>query len=92
MNSRQRRQSMTRRHMQWPLGARVLVRGLLGGEAEGKVHKHWREHPGRCSVMINDATQTLHQVSFSRLRLIDTHLRGQRPWYKALRQRAATSA
>lgn len=86
MNARQRKQSMTRRHMQWPLGARVVVRDTILGDIEAKVSKHWREHPNSCSVEFEKviAGRFAHRVPFTRLRLIDVHLRGQRLWYKTL--------
>lgn len=89
MNSKQRKQSMTRRHMQWPLGARVLVKGTKFGDLEGTILKHWREHPHRCSVEFPEVTAGTfaHFVPFSRLVLLDTHRRGERPWFKKFNDR-----
>jgi len=86
MNSRQRRQSMTRRHMEWPLGARVVVRGTVAGDIEGRITKHWREHPHTCSVEFPQPVLGLycHRIPFGRMALIDKHLRGARPWYKRI--------
>lgn len=69
--------------MNWPLSAKVIAnvdgRGILA-----TVFKHWREHPYSCSVLLLDYDQVI-DVPFSRLFLVDTDRRGERPWWKALK-------
>lgn len=75
---------MTRRHMDWPLGAVVIVSGTNYGTLEGKVVKHWRGNSNACSVEFPEVVgdRYCHLVPFSKLQLKDPAVRGARPWYK----------
>jgi hypothetical protein len=87
MNARQRKISMTRRHMDWPIGARVVVKTT---GAIYRISKHWREHPYSCSVDYVDSKDprpfTVGRVPFSQLFLIDTMARRKRPWYREFKR------
>lgn len=77
MNSHQRRKSMTRRHMAFPLGAKVkdTTSGFVG-----TVFKHWDERPYICSVKFSETD--VDECKLSSLKLLDTHRFGERPWYR----------
>lgn len=89
MNSKQRKQSMTRRHMQWPIGAKVKVITITMGWIDGTISKHWGEYPHSCSVAFEKAIAGFysHRIPFALIRLVDVHLKGRRPWYKSLAER-----
>lgn len=81
---------MARRHMDWPLGARVLVIGTTQGDLEGTVGKHWREHPHACTVdfgrpVLPGDPRNSHLVPLRRMRLLDKTQRVKRPWWRERR-------
>lgn len=89
MNSHQRRISMTRRHMDWPLGAIVIRKtdGLLG-----TIFNHSHDQPHSCTVKYTttifneDGDDRIVSVKFSDLFLASTDMRGKRPWWKDFRK------
>lgn len=87
MNAHQRRKSMTRRHMDYQLGARVIVKGTIDGDLEGRVAGHIKGRDHSCWIDFTPACPVgrfSHLIPFRRMRMLEPSLRqrGERPWYR----------
>lgn len=70
---------MVRRHMNWPLSAKVIATINGGGEI-ATIFKHWKGYPDRCSVLLKDKDKVV-EVKFDDLFLIDTDRLNEIPWF-----------
>lgn len=90
MNAHQRAVSQMRRHRLWPLGAEVAVLSSYEVPHRYVLARGWIfRHPSGCDTCCEvkipgppGGLARIDTINFRALRLVDTRLRGQRPWFK----------